>query len=173
MNQKLINSPSIHREGGFLSSISYTYNSTVGLPPRPPPSIFNAERCTHRTIWCYEPDARDEAEDFGDEYVEAADDRGSGGTDVTGAEDRGWVAALCDNMTTRMGSMDTMDMCNPVPPANNIYMTSQMREGSSTEIKNMWRTKVAWEASCLRMANSLRSDDHPGTRGNPQAHQGN
>ena len=56
--------------------------------------------------WCYEPNARDEAEDFGDERVETAEDEQAAkdrGTDVTGAEDRGWVASLYDGMTTRRG----------------------------------------------------------------------
>ena len=46
--------------------------------------------------WCYEPDARDEADNFGDQCVESAE---YGRTNVTAAEDRGWVAALYDSMT--------------------------------------------------------------------------
>ena len=54
----------------------------------------------------YEPDACDEAEDFGDECVEAAKDEQAAenrGTDITAAEDCGWVAALYHGMTARRG----------------------------------------------------------------------
>lgn len=53
--------------------------------------------------WCYEPDARDEADNFGDQCVESAEDEQAAEyrrTNVTAAEDRGWVAALYDSMTT-------------------------------------------------------------------------
>lgn len=56
--------------------------------------------------WCYEPHSRDEAEDFGDERIEAAEDEETsedGGTDVSRAKDAGWVATLDDSMTARAG----------------------------------------------------------------------
>ena len=55
---------------------------------------------------CYEPDARDEAKNFGDECVEAAEDEQAAedrGADITSAEDRGWVTTLHNGMATRRG----------------------------------------------------------------------
>jgi hypothetical protein len=104
--------------------------------------------------WCYEPNARDEAEDFGDECVEAAEDEQAAedrGTDVTATEDRGWVAALYDGMTARRGIYGHAQYGAP----GQYCLNGRSRWGLCRD-KDMWRTKAAWETSCQPMANSLR-----------------
>ena len=102
MNQKPINTPSKPRVSKIVLCARVTRRfSVVGNKPEYDVQFIADERQRR-----YEPNARDEAEDFGDERIEAAKDEQSAkdrGTNVTGAEDRGWVAALYDRMTARRG----------------------------------------------------------------------
>src|ERR1700735_2877916 len=102
MNQKPINSPSKHRVSKIVLCVRAVESprQSTGHWKRYVQLIANERQ------WRYEPAARDEAEYFGDERVKTAEDEQAAkdrGTDVTTAEDRGWVAALYDGMTTRRG----------------------------------------------------------------------
>ena len=100
MNQKPINSPSKPR---VSTIVLCARQGTVE-------AVDTLERCvqliTDERQRCYEPDACDEAKDFGDECVEAAEDEQAAedrGTDITTAENRRRVTTLHDGMAARRG----------------------------------------------------------------------
>jgi hypothetical protein len=79
MNQKPINSPSKHR----VSRIVLCVRRILALVDT---SQGYAQFIADERQWGYEPDAGDEAEDFSDERVEAAEDKQAAknrGTDIT------------------------------------------------------------------------------------------
>jgi hypothetical protein len=102
MNQKPINSPSKPRVSKIVLCVRASILSAGGRIAR----VLYVQFIADERQWRYEPDARDEAEDFSDQCVKAAEDKQAAenrGTNIAAAEDRGWVAALHDSMTARRG----------------------------------------------------------------------
>ena len=98
MNQKPINNPSKSRLSTIVPCTESRHWEALDTWEG------YAQLITGKRQWCYEPDARDEAKDFGDKCVKAAKDEQATedlGTDITNAGNHRWVAALHGSTAAR------------------------------------------------------------------------